>query len=235
MGDGFPQGRTEGPPTAAGEVPTMEQVPDWYTPEVEQAYNQTQQVIGLNDLATGDSKANDLVKVLMDLKGQQLQEDVLAGKQDPNKVAQAVAAAAGKPTVDVTASGIAYNPFGDKNELNTEAFEKRFGKAGQLPAEAKMVQFYKTLGYNNDQAVEMARSRKNIPLRQLAAEMYTDIRKNIEFSQAAEGKSEQELDAMAEGQVIKALDFVTKNEKRFSGGKQDKGNDPDGVRELLLK
>lgn len=219
-GKGFPQGPTEGPPTAQGDYPTMEQVPQWVTPEVRQNYNQAQQVIGLNDMAHGDSKANDLVKVLLDLKGQQLQNDVLSGTQDPDKVAQAVAAVAGKPTVDVTGTGISYNPYGDKSDLNTAAFEKRFSKAGQLPAEAKMVQFYKSMGYSNDKAVELARSRKNIPIRQLAAEMYAVIRKNIIYDPAAKGKAPEELDAMAEEQVIQALDFVTRNEQRFGGGEE---------------
>lgn len=109
---GWGQIDAEGPPTT----------PAWFTPQVKDKYNQARTTLSLNDVATGDTNASQLANAMNEIMKQGYGQKIVEGQEDPGSVAAAFAAMAGKPTVDVTGSGIAFNPYGDKNDLNTTPF-----------------------------------------------------------------------------------------------------------------
>ena len=177
---------------------------------------------------------------------------MISGKADPNSIAAVMAAVAGKPTVNVNSSGIAFNPYGDVNNLNTKPFEQANkvkaqaavdaalarvkANGNQLPAEAKLVQYYKSIGYPQEKAVEMARSRKNRPLRDLAADLYLEQYNilvqarsdQLDPSSPIAKWTDQDIERMAQQQVESTLQFLNNNEDRFSGDASK--NDPFGLR-----
>lgn len=241
------QQRAEGAPTAAGVEPMMnvptDMKPQWLTPDVQSKYSRARMATGANNMGTGKSKANDIMTALLDGAKLNNQDRMISGTLDPNRVAPAMGASEGKPTVDVTGSGIGFNPYGDKANLNTKPFIDKANidakakidaalsrggiNGGQLPAEAKMVNFYMGKGYKKEEAIELARSRKNVPIRVLASEIYANERENLMLSPIAKTMNEQEQEAYVEDRVIKTIQFLQNNEKRFGGGKD---NDPMGLR-----
>jgi len=238
------QQRAEGPPTQTGEVPTMLQPtdvqPEWLTPEVSDKYNRARMTSGANMMGTGKSNAEQIMDALISGANLNRQDDMINGSLDPNRVAPAMAATAGKPTVDVTGSGIAFNPYGNTENLNTKPFiqnanidakakvdavlARSKADGGQLPAEAKMVEFYIGKGYTKDKAIEMARSKKNKSLNDIMLEEYSKTRKNIKLFNP--DMTEDEIDRQAESNTLKAIDFLKRN-GNVSGSQSD---DPMGIR-----
>ena len=223
-----------GPPTPDGQFPQMKTTaPNWATPQVADRFNQARVAMGANMAGTGKTNGEQLVNAMQGAINIGRQDQMIAGKANPNDIAAAMAATAGKPTVDVTSSGIGFNPYGDQNNLNTQPFEQanavkakatvdaalaRVNANGnQLPAEAKLVQFYTSIGYPKEQAVEMARSRKNQPLRDLAADLYGQYQESMLLDPNASNMSEEERDLLVEQQVTKTLDFLKRNEDQFGG------------------
>ena len=232
--------RADGPPTVDNQYPMVNiEKPGWVTPEVTSRFNQAQAAMGANMAGTGNSNAEQIIKAMQGAVNIGRQDDMIAGKADPTNIASAMAAAAGKPRVDVTGSGIAYNPYGNPNDLNTQAFDRanevkakatvdaalsRAKASGnQLPAEAKLVQFYMSLNYPKEQAIEMARSRKNQSLRDLAAELYMDqytilskMRSDaLDPNSPIAQMTDEEMDRQIQAQVANAIAFLKQKEKDF--------------------
>jgi len=241
------QQRTDGPPTISGEEPTMLQPtdvkPEWLTPDVKSKYNRARMTMGANMAGTGKSNAEQIMKALISGANLNRQDEMISGNLDPNRVAPAMAATEGKPIVDVTGSGIAFNPFGNTQDLNTQPFIQNANidakakvdaalsrgrvNGSQLPAEAKMVEYYMGLKFPKEQAIEMARSRKNVPLRVLASEIYRDELENLIMIPEASNWSQEQKERFVEDRTIKTMQFLQNNEDKFGG---TQGVDPMGLR-----
>ncbi len=171
--------------------------PNWYTPDVATKANQARSLVGLNRMATGDSNAEHLSDALGNLIAQAYQGAVASGDPRSQQFKEALAAGEGKPTYDVTASGIGFNRFGDASQMDTSAFDRagtvkakatvdaalaRARTIGnKLPAEAALVEYYKSQGYPAPQAIQLAKNKKGTPLSELAVEAYTDAYNNASF------------------------------------------------------
>jgi len=248
MTQGFPQVPAEGPPTPDGQFPTMTDRPDWASQPVMDQFNQAQMALGANMAGTGKTHGEQLVAAMQGAANLGRQNQMIAGTLDPNRVAPAMAATAGKPIVDVTGSGIAFNPYGDVNHLNTAPFEQANQSKAQsridavinrvratgnsLPAEAKLLEYYMRKGEPYETAKELARSRKNVPLRQLAMEAYQSALQNILMMEPPEGMSEEEFQTyanqQAEQNATATVEFLNSNRKLFEG-ERDAAPDPLGL------
>lgn len=124
MQEGWMQKEAEGPPTPDGVYPTMDDIPAFVTPEVVDRYRTGQMTLAANDVATGKTNAEQLMATMQAAMELGRQDKMISGQMDPDAVAAAMAATAGKPTVDVTGSGIAFKPYGDPQDLNTAAFDR---------------------------------------------------------------------------------------------------------------
>lgn len=235
-----------GPPTPQGEYPTIQtESPEWYSPDVQDRYNTARATMGLNLAGTGDSNAKQIADAFQGMINIGRQDDVISGKANPADIAKAIGATEGEPMVDVTGSGIAFDRYGDKNDLNTQPFienanidaqakvDSALARAntngGQLPAEAKLVEYYMSKGEPYEKARELARSRKNVPIRQLAGELYMETRNNRsvmdpEFSQMPP----EEQDRIIDDEVTRALRFITSKENMFNQSGGGNNNDPGG-------
>lgn len=236
--------RASGPPTAGGEEPSMmmatNEKPEWLTPDVSSKYDRASMASGANKMGTGKSNADHIMKALINAANLGRQDEMITGNLDPAKVSPAMAATEGKPMVDVTSSGIGFNPYGSTDALNTKPFIEKANidakakvdsalarsnvSGSQLPAEAKMVEFYMGKGYGKEKAIEMARSKKNKSLNDIMLEEYSKIRENLKIFNL--GMSEEELDRQAEMNTLKAIDFLKRN-GNVSG---NQSSDPMGLR-----
>ena len=229
--------RASGPPTAGGEEPSMmmpsNEKPEWLTPDISSKYDRARMASGANKMGTGKSNADHIMKALINAATLNRQDEMIDGNLNPARVAPAMAASEGKPMVNVTGSGIGYNPYGSTDNLNTKPFIEKANidakakvdavlarggvNGGQLPAEAKMVNFYISKGFPKEKAIEMARSRKNVPLRVLAADIYATERDNLMLSPEARNMSPEQQEMFVQDRVIKTMQFLQNNEDRFGG------------------
>ncbi len=174
--------QAEGPPTPTGEYPMMDTRPDWATPDVENRFRQANLALGANLVGTGKTNGEQLVAALQRAQNLGLQRKMLAGEADPNDIARIMGAMAGKPTVDVTGSGIAFNPYGDKNDLNVEPFmakAKVEGGGRNLPDILDAVEYYKGLGYPQTEAENKAKRMLERSLSELMTKAYMDASKAV--------------------------------------------------------
>lgn len=236
--------RDQGPPTAEGQEPQINIAkPAWVTPNVEQRFNTGRSALALGNVASGDSNADQLAKAFTQMSGNMREEAAMGGNSSPAALAQVMAASAGKPMRDVTNSGIDYNPFAKPGtEISTEPFDManamknaagvqeakvraqggvdeaavRAKEGNKLPAQAALIEYYRSLGMPTDQAIETANSRKNVSVRDLALEQYQKAYQAAMFdTNGDEVKSKQ----MAEGAANNAIDYLVKNAGKFGGGK----------------
>ncbi len=190
--------QAEGPPTPAGEYPVMDGRPDWATPEVEDRFRQANLALGANLIGTGKTNANQLVAALQGALNLGLQRKLLDGKAQPEAVARVMGAMAGKPTVDVTGSGIAFDPYGNKTDLNVEPFMAKAQAAGgaggsgagggaRLPNTARMIEYYQRLGYPQEEAVRLANTAKRQPVSNLLMNAYMQAAETVNMMPPPEG------------------------------------------------
>jgi len=250
--------QAEGPPAPTLDVKTGDPVleyptmraekPAWYTPDVERRFQQANMALGAAQLGTGQTNAEKLMAALQTATNLGRQDSIIAGEADPAAIARAMAATAGKPTVDVTASGIAFNPYGDKTDLNVEPFMARIeagtkgggnGGAGggrRLGAQAGLIRFLvDEMKIPEQRAIELAFSRKNTSVRDLMAQAYKESMKSLMMSVDQGDMSDEEffatLDRMAQESALRLRDFLLRYEG--ANGKQGApvGNDdPLGLR-----
>jgi hypothetical protein len=124
MRHGWALKQAEGPPTPDGTYPTMEDRPAWATPDVINRYRTGEMALSANDVGTGKTSAEQLMGAMQDAVNLNRQDAIINGQVDPDKVAAAMAAVAGKPTMDVTSSGIAFKPYGGTKDINSTAFDR---------------------------------------------------------------------------------------------------------------
>ena len=79
-----------------GEQPTTMQKPEYLTPELERRLNTARQTLALNDVSTGNTNAEQLAKTMGLVRGHDMQDQIIEGSADPNDIAAAMAATAGK-------------------------------------------------------------------------------------------------------------------------------------------
>lgn len=228
MRHGWAMRQVEGPPTPDGLYPAMEDRPKWATPDVVERYRTGQMALGANDVTGSYARPANLMKAMQDAINIGRQDKMISDQIDPNRVAAAMAAVAGKPTVSVTNSGIGYRPYGNSTQLNTESFLQRANieakarvdaaltrhglNGGELPAEAKMINFYQSLGYSRDRSIEMAKSGKYASLRDLAADMYVKLLGNMSIDVHTSKLPKEQKEKLAEEQVLHILRFLRSNE-----------------------
>jgi len=242
MKSGQYQQQDDGPPTAQGDVSMMAiEKPEWVTPEVTNKYGRARMVSGANMMGTGKSNAEQIINALLSGANLSRQDQMIEGTLNPEVVAPAMAATAGKPTYNVTSSGIGYKPYGGAEDIDdttfidnaninaaakiNAAFMRNNINGGQLPAEAKMVEFYMDKDYPKEKAVEMARNRKNTPLHMIAAELYQEGVKNLALNREAVDWSQEQKEMFVQDQVIRTMLFLQNNKDKFSGS-----DDPLGIR-----
>lgn len=95
------------------EGPVQPVRPDWYTPEVENNYRQTQAVLGSNAVATGNSNALQLGQAFNEIAKRDYLEKMINQQLDPNQVAPAYGSVAGKPTYSQGSQGVLHNYSGN--------------------------------------------------------------------------------------------------------------------------
>ena len=232
------------------EFPTMRvERPAWYTPDVEQRFRQANMALGAAQLGTGKTNAEKLMAALQTATNLGRQDRIIAGEADPAAIARAMAATAGKPTVDVTASGIAFNPYGDKNDLNTQPFMARIaasakgggggsgaGGGRRLGAQAGLIRFLvDEMKIPEERAIELAFSRKNTSVRDLMAQAYQESMKSLMLSVDQGDMSDAEfyamLDKMAQESALRLRDFLLRYEGADGAPNAQTGNDdPLGLR-----
>ena len=123
---GWKERRVDGPPTPAGQPPVANIPPDWYTPEVKDRFNQAQVAMGANMAGTGKTNGEQLVNAMQNAINIGRQDSMIGNSNDPNDIARAMAAVAGKPTVSVQ-GGVAYRPYGSPDDVNWQ------GRVGGAP------------------------------------------------------------------------------------------------------
>lgn len=126
-----------GPP-----MPDMpKQAPNWYTPQLEQRFNQARG-IGLGNLASGGKeKVDDMTKAFVQLLGQNRTDQAIADPRLAVAIAQGVAAGEGKPLVNNLGGNGVFNQFTGKQELNavgTSAANENNAQAGNASASAAL-------------------------------------------------------------------------------------------------
>jgi len=237
MKSGGFQEQDAGPPTAEGNMSMMDiPQPEWYTPEVKTRYGRARMASGANKMGTGKSNAEQIMNALLSSAALGRQDQMIEGSLSPDKVAPAYGATEGKPTYDVTSSGIGFKPYGNAEDVDNTSFINKANidakakvdavlarsnvNGGQLPAEAKLVKFYMSLNYPQNKAVEMARSKKNKSLSDIMLDEYSKTRETLKMFNP--GMSDEEIDQQAEMNTLKAIDFL----KRNQGVTGSKNNDP---------
>lgn len=122
--------QTDAPPTPAGQYPVANvPIPDWATPQVTNRFNQANAAIGASMAATGDTNGEQLANAFQKVFNVGRQDSMIGNSNDPNDIAAAMAAVAGKPTVDMQ-GGIAYRPYGNPADVNGQG---RVGGAPGMP------------------------------------------------------------------------------------------------------
>lgn len=243
MLSGWAMQRDQGPPTAAGQEPLISTKPEWVTPNVEQRFNTGRSALALGNAATGDSNADQLARAFTQMSGNMREEAALGGSTSPQSLAQVMAASAGKPMRDVTSSGIDFDPYAKPGTaISTEPFDManamknaagieqakiraqggvdeaavRMKEGNKLPAQAALIEYYRSLGMPTDQAIETANSRKNVSVRDLALEQYQKAFQAAMFdTNGDEEKSKQ----IAEDAANSAVDYLVRNAGKFGGAK----------------
>lgn len=242
LAKGF-QDRADGPPTAAGEVPTISTRQAWMTPEVVDRFNQGRATLGLNSAGTGATNASQLADAFSKVGTERVRNELLQGRMQPGSVAAAFGAVDGKPTVDVTASGIAYNRYGDAGQpLNTGPFDARIAAesgdrryaadaraqamvdaamvrakgTGKPPAEQQLVEYYRQF-LPLDQAIQMAKSRKGMSTRDIALEVYLNALSDPTLMDNQDTPDVNEAEVAAQDRAFSAIRFLEDNADRLGG------------------
>ena len=221
--------------------------PEWYTPDIEQRFNDARLAIAGNRAATGDTNGQQLVRALQDAMKIGQQRQIIEGDPDanPQALARAMAAGAGRPTTEVTPSGIVYDPYGSpKQTPNTDAFlqnariradatvraameRAKVTNKGKLPAEAQLILFYRdVLKYPQEKAVQMAKAKKNRSIQDVAVDVYLETLASASLKVDPTPEEQEEAKRRAEEAALAAVEFLSRNADRIGVGNPGSPQEP---------
>lgn len=226
-------------PLSDGTVPMIPGVqPEWYNDQVAQKYNNARSAVALNDMATGDSNANQVAQAFREGVNANVQQNALGNNPTMSEIAQVMAAMKGEGAYSTTGTGITTNEFnGDtitsafdrandldsQTKLAQEVIKGQYAttKGVRDPAQVAFIKFLQKNGKSFDDALSIATSKKNDSIRDMFMEAYLGALENAQFN----GVDDPET--AAEQAALGAIKAMSRNSSAFGG---QAAPDPLGIR-----